>query len=480
MRSFLAFSTLFFALAILAACEAADPPPDRANTGTTPETGVVVTSPAVVAGTGNPEAGGTGVVETEPLRKATPAVQAKPLSDSVKKGLAWLVSRQHENGGWGQGDESANMGNSLAHLAGKPNVGDTCAGALALIRSGSTPTSGPYSKNLVRALGFVCQQVEQADDESMSVTDVQGTRLQMKIGTYVDTFFASLLLAETKDRMGTKEENARILACLDKVMDKIERNQKADGTFDHTGWAPVLSLAICTKGVNRAFQNGFVVSESLLQKNDALAKLAVSQTAAAGPAGDTATTSPGGEVVRTSGRDVSRLGVAGGGAAGAAGVELYAGSASVGMLQDSANNAEGRKRAIEEALDVTTDVEVRARLEQDFDAVVQTERAAESAQKAIVDRMEDTRFLSGFGSNGGEEFLSYMNIAESLVVKGGDDWKRWDAAISRNIEHIQNEDGSWTGHHCITGRTFCTSAALLTLMADRLEVPQATVAKSGR
>ena len=43
------------------------------------------------------------------------------------------------------------------------------------------------------------------------------------------------------------------------------------------------------------------------------------------------------------------------------------------------------------------------------------------------DQLKSAAFVSGFGSNGGEEFLSYMNIGESLVVKGGDEWKRWDA-----------------------------------------------------
>ena len=39
------------------------------------------------------------------------------------------------------------------------------------------------------------------------------------------------------------------------------------------------------------------------------------------------------------------------------------------------------------------------------------------------------------------------------------------------IRSQQNDDGSWSGHHCITGRTFCTSTALLVLMADRTPVP---------
>ena len=32
-------------------------------------------------------------------------------------------------------------------------------------------------------------------------------------------------------------------------------------------------------------------------------------------------------------------------------------------------------------------------------------------------------------------------------------------------------EGSWSGQHCITGKTFCTSAALLVLMTDRTQFP---------
>ena len=46
-----------------------------------------------------------------------------------------------------------------------------------------------------------------------------------------------------------------------------------------------------------------------------------------------------------------------------------------------------------------------------------------------------------------------------------------DDAMTSNLNRIQNSDGSWSGHHCITGRTFCTSTALLVLMADRSPVP---------
>src|SRR5207237_2708716 len=96
-----------------------------------------------------------------------------------------------------------------------------------------------------------------------------------------------------------------------------------------------------------------------------------------------------------------------------------------------------------------------------------------AAQDAVINQMQDKKFIAGFGSNGGEEFLSYLNIGESLILKGGDAWQKWDRSITENLNRIQNDDGSWTGHHCITGRTFVTAAALMVLTIDRAPLPTA-------
>ena len=45
------------------------------------------------------------------------------------------------------------------------------------------------------------------------------------------------------------------------------------------------------------------------------------------------------------------------------------------------------------------------------------------------------------------------------------------------ILKMQNEDGTWSGHHCITGRVAVTSAAILMLLADREPVTLVTSAK---
>ena len=75
--------------------------------------------------------------------------------------------------------------------------------------------------------------------------------------------------------------------------------------------------------------------------------------------------------------------------------------------------------------------------------------------------------LRGFGNNGGEEFLSFMMTSESLVVAGGEDWEAWYAKMYNLLSSIQNNDGSWSGHHCITSPVFCTAAVVMAMLADR-------------
>ena len=83
----------------------------------------------------------------------------------------------------------------------------------------------------------------------------------------------------------------------------------------------------------------------------------------------------------------------------------------------------------------------------------------------IKAQLSNEKFVTGFGSVGGEEFFSYLNVSESLQRTGGAEWKKWSSDITAKILQMQNADGTWAGHHCITGRVAVTSAAVLTLAA---------------
>jgi hypothetical protein len=82
-----------------------------------------------------------------------------------------------------------------------------------------------------------------------------------------------------------------------------------------------------------------------------------------------------------------------------------------------------------------------------------------------------SRDNTAFSQAGGEEYLAFHLITETMLQKGGADWKAWFPVVRDRIVDAQNADGSWTGHHCITSRTFCTAAATLVLTSPYRYLP---------
>jgi len=50
-----------------------------------------------------------------------------------------------------------------------------------------------------------------------------------------------------------------------------------------------------------------------------------------------------------------------------------------------------------------------------------------------------------------------------MIIGKDSEWKNWYDSMSGRLVNIQNDDGSWSGHHCITSPVFCTAACLLIL-----------------
>lgn len=379
-------------------------------------------------------------------------IDPKPLSKNVHSGLKYLASRQLESGGWGEGEESVHMG-SNGKMAAVANVADTSIAVLALFRAGNTPSSGEYSKNVLRGVEHVISSIEKSDEDSLFVSDVRGTRVQSKIGVYVDTFLSSLVLAEVKGTMPDAKSEKRLTAALEKVVRKIEKNQQVDGTYKgNAGWASVLSTGLAGKSLNRAQQAGVDVDDETLKRSE---KMAVSS------------------YDKSSGSFRAPAAVGGGAAPTDAGVAIYNVSAQMsGMSESVATSATVEREMKDVIADPKASKKDKEQARDRLDQIAETRKVADAAMASTVKRLSEDGFVSGFGSNGGEEFLSYMNISESLVQKGGKDWEKWDREISANLNRVQNADGSWSGHHCITGRTFVTSTALLVLTADRLGANQ--------
>jgi len=406
--------------------------------------------------------------EPAPMGMGT-AVKPKPLSDATKKGLEWLVKQQKENGGWGQGGgwRISGQGAGGGRVEGKEvvdpaDVGNTCFAVLALVRAGNTPKEGPYAKNVAKGVEFICAHVEKSDDKTLYVTDVRDTQLQSKIGPYVDTFLVSMVLSELKGKMPDAKFEKRMLASLGKTVDKMAKNQKADGTFaGNIGWASVLSQGLANKGFARASQAGI-----------ALPKVAIDRVQ--GQVASNFDSKSGG--FKSGGVGTGKSGDAPTAGPSDAGVGIYTASSNLTNVADVSNALRQKEQQAREIIakpDASKEDKEKARdelktVQKDVD---KNETLRKEATAAVVKQLEQPAFVRGFGSNGGEEFLSFMNLGEALLLKGGAEWEKWDKSMTDTVNRAQDKDGSWSGHHCITGKTFCTAGALLVLMADRTPIP---------
>jgi len=97
------------------------------------------------------------------------------------------------------------------------------------------------------------------------------------------------------------------------------------------------------------------------------------------------------------------------------------------------------------------------------------EEKAKTALEDIIALVESNN--RAFGGAGGEEYLTFHYMTEMLMQMGGPNWVRWYPNVRNKLIDVQNKDGSWTGHHCITSRTFSTACALMTLSAPNRFLP---------
>lgn len=356
-----------------------------------------------------------------------------PVDLAVAKGAKWLVSVQGQDGGWGQdGGETSYVRKGERLESSGNDVANTAVAAQALLRAGNTPTGGEYRDSVQRAVRFILQHVEESPDEGLGVTELRGTQIQRKLGPYIDTFLTSKLLAEIDGAMGDAKANARVRRGLEKCVAKIEKNQLKDGSWNIAGgWAPILGTSLASQSLYVAKGKGVAVNGSAMDRIQEYSRLS------AMPAATPSTATVSGASRSSSSAEI---------AASSAGVSLYKGAQE---LEQITRTDEDRKKNAKQIA-------------------------------AIKAQMSDPRFIAGFGSIGGEEFFSYLNISDSLHRAGGPEWDKWNADMTAKILKMQNEDGTWAGHHCITGRVAVTSAAILMLLVEREPTTLLTSVKSAR
>lgn len=358
---------------------------------------------------------------------------------SVSSGLAYLVTVQQKDGGWGAGSHARqDLLNALAVIT---DPATTAMVGMALLRSGSTLESGAYFRQLLSATEYMLHAVETTPENRMKITEQQNTQIQVKLGENIDAvlaaqFFNNLL---GLDDIDTKIKE-RVKSALARCVSKIQTNQNQDGSLKGDGWAGVLQSSFANQALEAAEANGIDVDLEALQRSREFQK---------------------GNYDAGSGKVNTDRG---------AGVILYAVS---GSLRASAKEARKAKKMMDEAkskgeleedVDISQESLEEIGLSRDESSRLMT---SYNVYQSAKDKAQEDDVLTGFGNNGGEEFLSFLQTGESMVMAGENEWKKWYEDTAGRIVHIQNGDGSWNGHHCITSPVFCTATCLLILSIDQ-------------
>ncbi|WP_353779049.1 hypothetical protein [Winogradskyella sp. 3972H.M.0a.05] len=359
------------------------------------------------------------------------------LSIAVNDGLEWISKAQLPNGGFGAGSHNAQHVRDPHAVKADPAT--TSMVVMSLLRSNISLKDRDYGETLKKAINYLLETVENTPEDASYITTIRGTQIQSKLGQNIDAVLTAQLFSNLISRDLRGLDKKRIERCLDICVAKIQQGTDNQGRQKGAGWAGVLQSGLANSALESAQSVGIEVDNDLLEKAKNYQKANMDDKTGS---------------VRTE---------------DGAGIMLYAVS---NTARASAKDARKAKEAIitakaegkvDQLEEVTVDNLKKAGFSEEEAIKYNASYNVYNSAKVAAQRDD---VMKGFGNNGGEEFLSFLQTGESLAVNQDEDWKKWYDNMSGRILKIQNEDGSWNGHHCITSPVFCTATSLMLLTIE--------------
>jgi len=314
---------------------------------------------------------------------------------AVEDGLDWLEYAQQSNGGWGAGFHRNQKEQDPHKVNADPAT--TAMVAMALLRTGSNLEEGPYHTQLKKATDFIINSLNgkamnpitgkspRNNHISKYRNNHRGgqTQIQRKLGQNIDAVMSTQFLNNLLDKLDSQDPYvAKVNEALEQGVSLVQNAMDDDGRVKNAGWAGVLQSAYATSALESASQNGVAIDQDKLENAKAY------QRNNYDPVSESADTKDG------------------------AGIMLYAVTSSV---RSNANDARKAKEALQKAYTQGEITEEENEVSYENLKKIGIEEhealkldAAYDVYESAKRKSQDKEVMSGFGNNGGEEFLSFL------------------------------------------------------------------------
>lgn len=329
-----------------------------------------------------------------PPSTVLPEMMDRQTSDAIERGLNYLVKTQRADGSW------LNSGGYGVY----PTVMTSLAG-MALMANGSTPETGPYSRNVSKAMNYVLRIGEANNDGLLAGTGAEGRSMY-------GHGFAMLFLAQCYGMELTGENETRVRDTLHKAVNLTARSQSNLGKQYNNagGWiytpdgnSDEGSVTVTQLQALRACRNaGVKVPRTTIER--AVAYLKACQQ------------NDGGICYSFQSRGSSRPAIS------AAAVACFYAAG----VYDRSTGGGGKEAEM-------------------------VERLVQYVRRSAMPE----------SSGDGHYFYTQLYMAQSMYQRGGKDWAEYYPRIRKRLLAMQAPDGSWNGDS--VGTTYGTALALMIL-----------------
>jgi hypothetical protein len=298
----------------------------------------------------------------------------------------------------------------------KLSAGDvtcTALAGLALMAAGNTEKNGPDGSSVEALRAASSYVLERARKARNDIVTGSVTLIQNKLGTKVHNFFAVIFLTQIygmRPAWLEKEHLEEMRETIGNLVAIIAQSQESDGSWHKQTFGSLKATCMAWLALRAASSAGIEIRKAVVDKTV--------------------------EFIKKQYNPATKLFDRGNQMGGYQ--SIYATASSVRVLYGM-----GYFKAPE----------------------------ATGAAEAFLSYVKSGQMGGQYLTVEGEDYLSAAMMTQALIHEGGPRWTRWFGYIRDELVRRQNGDGSWTTTACITGRTFPTASALLTLQAPYRLLP---------